>query len=265
VFDETPAEAWTLRFGSSPPALPELGKFLNHRSVRHYKPDPIPETTLQGLLAAAQSAATSSNLQLWSVVSIQDGDRRERMAMLCDDQDQVRHAACFLAFLVDHRRLTLAANHVGCTAAGLDLTEFYTMAVVDAALAAERLVCSAESLGLGICYIGALRDNPDGVAAELALPHGVFGLFGLALGWPEEPLTAAIKPRLAPENVWFREQYADADVAEYDARMREFYEAQKMKGDVTWSMRSGRRVNGERLKGREHQLEWLKAHGFLVR
>jgi hypothetical protein len=171
-----------------------------------------------------------------------------------------------LAFLADHYRLRSAANKVGESAAGLDLAEFFTMAAIDAALAAERLVCAAESLGIGICYIGSLRDKPEEVCKELGLPEGVFGLFGLCLGWPEEPLTAEIKPRLLPSSVWFRESYdLEPDTAEYDARMRGFYESQHMKGEVTWSMRSGRRVNGERLHGREHQMAWLQAHGFARR
>jgi len=81
------------------------------------------------------------------------------------------------------------------------------MAVIDAALAAERLVCAAESLGIGICYIGALRNDPDGVRAFFGLPEGVFGVFGLCLGWPAKGVEAEIKPRLAQEAVWFRETY----------------------------------------------------------
>ena len=136
------------------------------------------------------------------------------------------------------------------------------MALVDASLAAERMVCAAESIGLGICYIGALRNDPQGVADLLQLPEGTFGVFGLCLGWPAEGCTAAIKPRLSPSDVWFRETYGTADTAEYDARMRAFYEEQGMKGDVTWSMRSGRRVDDHHLTGREVLKEWLLARGF---
>ena len=36
---------------------------LDHRSVRGYRPDPVPAGTLETMIAAAQSAATSSNMQ----------------------------------------------------------------------------------------------------------------------------------------------------------------------------------------------------------
>lgn len=266
MFDESPIQAWRLRYGSKADELPDLEKFLNHRSVRHFANRPISESMMVGLVAAAQSAATSSNLQLWSVVSVQDPDRRAKIAELCGNQEHVKTCGLFFAFLADVHRIQSAAKAVGEAAEGLDYTEFFTMAVIDAALAAERMVCAAESLGLGICYIGGLRNNPQGVKELLGFPEGVFGVFGLCIGWPEEPSTAEIKPRLAQEAVWFKEQYeVDPSVAEYDERMKDFYVSQKMKAEATWSMRSGRRVGTTQLTGREVLLKWLQAQGFLRR
>jgi len=266
MFDEPFSEAWRQRFESSPPDLnSDLKRFLNHRSVRKFRPDPIPEPLITGLLAAGQSASTSSNLQLYSFVSVQEPHRREALAKLCANQSQVRDAAWFFAGCVDHYRLREAAKWAGQDPAGLDFTEFFVMGLIDLALAAERMVCAAESLGLGVCYIGALRNDPDGVSELLELPEGVFGAFGLCLGWPEEPLEAAIKPRLGSDSIHHRETYRkEADVAEYDRRMAAFYEPQGMKGDVTWSMRSGRRVDGSErsLTGRGVLKGWLEARGF---
>ncbi len=266
MFDESAPEAWKLRYGTETPDLPELEQFLTHRSVRHFSGREIPESTAAGLVAAAQSAATSSNLQLWSVVSVQDASRRQTVAQLCGNQQQVVDCGWFFAFLADIHRIRTAAHAVGFEADGLDYTEFFTMAVIDAALAAERMVCAAEALGMGICYIGGLRNDPEGIKNLLHLPEGTFGVFGLCIGWPSEPMTAEIKPRLAQESVWFREQYEESpSVAEYDERMRGFYESQKMKGDVTWSQRSGRRVGSGYLTGREVLKEWLHKQGFLRR
>jgi nitroreductase len=265
--EETFGEAWRLRYGLEPGfEIPELAPFLRHRSVRRYSDRPVSEELMSSLVAAAQSAATSSNLQLWSVVSVQNPETRERLATLCDNYDHVRRASWFLCFLADHYRLRKVAEQVGEGAEGLPYTEFFTMAVIDAALAAERMVCAAESIGLGICYIGALRNNAPAVKEILALPEGTFGVFGLCIGWPEEPSTAEIKPRLNQTEIWHREKYnLEVDVAEYDQRMTAFYESQKMKGDVTWSMRSGRRVDEHHMTGRELLLDWLRSQGFLKR
>jgi hypothetical protein len=159
--------------------------------------------------------------------------------------------------------LRKAASQIGENAEGLDYTEFFTMALIDVALAAERFVCAAESMGLSICYIGAMRNDPQRIAELLDLPEGVFCPFGLCLGYPANDSTSAIKPRLAQEAVWFREKYpASIDIAEYDDRMSAFYESQSMKGDVTWSMRSGRRVDNHHLTGREVLKSWLESRGF---
>jgi nitroreductase len=215
------------------------------------------------LVGCAQSAATSSNLQLWSVISIQEPERREQLAKLCGDQNQIRKAAWYLTFFADTNRIRRAAESVGESASGLDYVEFYTMAVIDAALAAERLVCAAEALGLGICYIGGLRNHPAELKELLKLPEGVFGVFGLCLGWPDPAHPAEVKPRFSQDQVWFREEYkSDLDASEYDQRMVEFYESQKMNAGLNWSMRSGKRVGEGQLTGREVLKSWLESQGF---
>ena len=254
--------SWRARYGSEPPeGLPDLGAFLDHRSVRAYSEREVPEATMRGLVAAAQSASTSSNLQMWSVVSVQEPARREAVARLCGDQRQIRDAPWFLCFLADHHRLRYAAARRGESAEGLGYAEFLLMATIDAALAAERMACAAETLGLGVCYIGALRNDPQGARDLLGLPDGVFGVFGLCLGYPSG--AEAVKPRLAQDAVWFREAYDPApDTDEYDARMRAFYEAEGMKGDRAWSARSGRRVDRNHLTGREVLKGWLARIGM---
>lgn len=265
TFDETLMAAWAARYGvPAPDSLPEaLTPLLRHRSVRRYADREVPESLVSGLMAAAQSAATSSNLQLWTAISVQEPPARERIAALCGDQDQVRQAPWFFAFIADQNRLRKAAEAVGERGEGLDYEEFHVMAVIDASLAAERFVCAAEACGLAICYIGALRNDPAGVRDALGLPAGTFGVFGLCLGWPTEDATEAIKPRLGQEAVWHRERYdPSVDVEEYDARMRAFYEGQNMKGAVTWSMRSARRVDGGHMTGRERIQPFLRGQGL---
>lgn len=265
-FVPTYADLYRMRFGAEPAiAFEDLAPFLAHRSVRRFADAEVPEDLVAALIGCAQSASTSSNLQMWSVVSIQDPERRARIAELCANQDQVRNAPWFLAWLADANRVGALAEGYGESAESLESAEMYTLSVVDAALAAERFAAAAESVGLGLCYIGALRDHPEEVAELLGLPDRVFGVFGMCLGYPAADVSAEVKPRLRTDSVWFRESYGDADTAEYDARMRAFYEAQQMKGDVTWSMRSARRLGWKYLGTRAGQLAVLQKIGFLRR
>lgn len=130
MFHETFAQAWQLRYGAPPRGdHPSLARFLAHRSVREFSSEPVPEETVTALVGCAQSAATSSNLQLWSIVSVQERKRRDRIAELCSNQQQIREAAWFFAFCADHHRLARAARALGEDPEGLQYMEFYTMAV----------------------------------------------------------------------------------------------------------------------------------------
>src|SRR5580698_1901621 len=66
-----------------------IALLLSHRSIRGYRPDALPEGTLQTLIAAAQSAATSSNLQTWSVVAVTDPTKKAQLAKLANNQKHI--------------------------------------------------------------------------------------------------------------------------------------------------------------------------------
>src|SRR5579859_359713 len=99
---ESFSDAWRQRFGDAPPVdLPDLAPLVRHRSIRKYSGKPISEELVRALIGVAQSAATSSNLQLWSVVSVQDSATREEIATLADNYQHIREAEWFFAFLAD--------------------------------------------------------------------------------------------------------------------------------------------------------------------
>ena len=83
-----------------------LETILSHRSVRGFLPRRLPDNTLELLIAAAQSASTSSNLQFWSVVAVQEPERRSRLAELAGQQQFIRDAPLLLVWLADLSRLT---------------------------------------------------------------------------------------------------------------------------------------------------------------
>jgi nitroreductase len=244
-----------------------LKTLLAHKSVRRYQSQPLTPGTLELLSAAAQSAASSSNLQVWSVIALRDPTRKADAAALCGDQDFIRQAPLFLIFCADLARLTAASEREGLPGAGLDYLEMFLTSVVDASLAAQNAAIAAESLGLGICYVGAARNHPRELAALLNLPPRVIALFGLTVGIPAEDDTSAIKPRLPQPGLLHHETYdsveRDRAVAAYDETMRGFYDAQHMGIQDSWAQHSAKRVAGpEALSGREIWREVLLERGF---
>lgn len=260
------------RYGANLPDLndaadPALEALLAHKSVRHYRPDPLPAGTLEKLVAAAQSAATSSNLQTWSVVALQSPDRKAEAATLCGDQEFIRRAPLFLVFCADLARLTRVSERVGLPGEGLDYLEMFVMATIDASLAAQNAAVEAEAMGLGICYVGAARNHPRELAALLELPRRVIALFGMTVGVPDEQFPAAVKPRLPQPEVLHREVYANDEgdrwLDEYDRTAQAFYDSQGMPVKGGWTEHSARRVaKAESLSGRHVLADILRERGF---
>src|SRR6185437_12533393 len=184
-----------------------LATILNHRSVRGFLPEKLPGGTLELLVAAAQSASTSSNLQVWSVVAVNDPAHKSQLATLAGDQQFIRDAPLLLVWLADLARLDGIAADRQQSVEGTQYLEEFIFAVVDAALAAQSALIAAESLGLGGVYIGAMRNLPEQIAAELGLPPLVFGVFGMSIGYPDPERPTDIKPRLPQSVVLHREQY----------------------------------------------------------
>jgi nitroreductase len=246
-----------------------LETIINHRSVRGFLPDALPAGTLELLVAAAQSASTSSNLQLWSVVAIEEPSHKARLATLAGGQQFIRDAPLLLVWLADLARIDAIAAEHQQTVEGTHYLEEFIVGLVDAALAAQSALIAAESLGLGGVYIGAMRNLPEQVAEALKLPPHVFAVFGLSVGWPDPAKTTDIKPRLSQRVVLHRETYNTAaaldEVDEYNAIMRGFQKEQGMRA-VDWTQQCIDRVkDAAALRGRDRMREALRNLGFELR
>lgn len=267
----TTAELIQARYGSAP-ALPPgpsndvIRLLLEHRSIRGYLPDALPPGIVETLVAAASSAPTSSNLQSWSVIAVEDPERKARLSMLSANQAFIRQAPLFLCFLADLSRKARVGEQFAMPMDALEYTESFLVAAVDAALAAQNALVAAESLGLGTCYVGSLRNLPLDVAKELNLPPNCAALFGLAIGYADPKAETEAKPRLPQSVVLHRETYTvrddKAEIARYDADMLAFSRRNGM-GDVDWLTRLKSRVGVVKgLSGRHQMKDWLRTLGF---
>ncbi|WP_313605564.1 NADPH-dependent oxidoreductase [Comamonas jiangduensis] len=260
------------RYGDAAPALnlpelPVLESMLSHRSVRHFVRDALPEHTLETLVAAAQSAPTSSNLQTWSVIAVESQERREALANLVGPQKHLAVAPLVLVFLADLSRIERLGQAQGRDPVGLHYLDTFLMGVIDAALAAQNAVVAAEAMGLGTVYVGGMRNQPEEVAKVLGTPPNVFPVFGLVVGRPDPAKPAAIKPRLPQSAVLHREQYqvpADQsqEIGDYNEALRQFMRTHGMR-EVDWSAQVVERLGSpEALTGRHRLYEALRNAGF---
>ncbi len=245
----------------NPPSNAVLETMSSHRTIRKYRAEALDDAIVHRAVSAAQMAATSSNVQAYSLLRVSDPRTRARIAELCGGQSQVERAGAFFVISADQRRHRLMAR-----AAGRPYEpnlETFLIAVIDASLFAQNLVLAFESLGLGTCYIGGLRLSLPAIDELLELPGDVLPLFGLAAGVPDED--PSLRPRLPLEAVLFEDRYPDDDtmlatIAAYDEAMARYYEERGQPG-YDWS---GGTVRRFAKREREDLLEYYRGKGAVL-
>ena len=86
-------------------ALDTLDCILSHRSIRSYKPDPIPDEVLDEILHAATRGSSSGNMQTYSVIVTKDAERRAKLWEFHFEQDMIKEAPVLLTFCTDWNRM----------------------------------------------------------------------------------------------------------------------------------------------------------------
>ncbi|MGH6798052.1 MAG: nitroreductase family protein, partial [Roseiarcus sp.] len=210
--DQTAAETARLlqaRFGLTPADLdvpPAAAPLLDRRVTRRYRPEPVSDALLDGLLAVAQSAPSKSDLQQYSVVVMRDAARIKRIADWIGTMPWIASAPVFLVWCADMRRGVQLCDMHAMPHANNNLDTFLNGAT-DCALAMGQFIAAAELIGLGTCPISYVRSHIEKVTPLLALPEGVFPVAGLTVGWPDGRRPTSM--RLPPSVVVHRERYDD--------------------------------------------------------
>ncbi|MBL8700837.1 MAG: NADPH-dependent oxidoreductase [Alphaproteobacteria bacterium] len=258
---------------------PVLETLLAHRSTRRYRDAPLPAAALDLILTAAQRAPTSSNLQSYSIVVVDDRELLERMCRLCGSQRFVAECSALLVFCSDITRHIHVCESRGYVYRG-DHVNTLLVAHGDANLACQNASIAAQSMGLGTCMLGNVRNDPQGVSDLLGLPRYVYASVGLAVGYPAEDL--GVRPRLPRRVVVSRNRYSDdhlaEDLAAYDEAMRRtgIYDGRREPlNDVApgtpdpvpdaaygWAEHTARRLGGENQLQRRGLGAFLDAKGF---
>ena len=235
-----------------------------HRSIRKFTSDKVSEDTLHRLITAGQSAASSSFLQGVTIIRVTDPIKRASFKEIAGGQAYVESAPEFLVFCADlSRPMRCCTLYGGKPAEGL--TEHFIIATVDVAIYAQNVAIAAESLGLGICYIGAIRNDAARSADLLHLPRQVYPVFGMCIGWPDQD--PEVKPRL-PVSVMLKENSYSIDgeveaIAAYDKEMRTYYATRSANIKIQgWSEQMAGLLGKE---SRLHMRPFLEGKGFLKR
>ncbi|TDO02521.1 MULTISPECIES: oxygen-insensitive NADPH nitroreductase [Halomonas] len=238
---------------------PTIELLKSHRSIRKFTDQPVSRERLMELIEAGQAAATSSHVQAYSVIHVKNPANRKAIAELAGGQSYVATCGAFLLFCADMKRPTEAAERTGARVVR-GMTEQLLVASVDTALMAQNVAIAAESQGLGICYIGGIRNNPQQISDLVGIPDHVFPVFGMCLGYPAHD--PDVKPRLPVEAILKEDTYTDDRelVDAYDDAMHAYYQSRKGgPKNTTWSQNLTPLFD---TKLRPHMREFLVKRGF---
>ncbi|RLI07690.1 nitroreductase [Candidatus Bathyarchaeota archaeon] len=153
------------------------------RSIRAYRPDPIPEEVLNRVLEAVRIAPSGSNRQPWRFILVKDGELRRRLAAACGDQ----------AFIAEAPVVVVACGYDINYNRGGYMGRMSML--VDVSIAFTHLILAARAEGLGTCWIGAF--NNDEVKKLLKIPEDVDVVAVTPLGYPRDKGFAEPGPRKA--------------------------------------------------------------------
>jgi len=233
----------------------------SHTSVRKFTDKLVDEKLLHQIIQSSQYASTSNHIQAYTIIRVKDQDKKKTLAQLSGNQPYVEDCPIFLVFCADLNRLEKACTMNNETIES-NSTEVFIMATVDTALVAQNIMVAAESVGLGGVYIGGIRNNPQDVCDLLQIPHHVYPVFGMCLGYPEK--INGTKPRLPLSLVLKEDTYStDGDekqLKEYDDLISHYYK------DRTNNKRSNTWTEGIatflKAKQRPHMKAFLQSKGF---
>ncbi|MCO4097252.1 oxygen-insensitive NADPH nitroreductase [Macrococcoides canis] len=239
-----------------------INVILNHRSIRKFQQQALTAEQVKTLVTAAQRASTSTYLQSYSIIGITDREIKAKLRAV-SGQSYVEENGHLFVFVVDYNR----HHHLGEQFnAQVDdyfgTTESLLVGTVDASLAAQNMAIAAESMGLGICYIGSLRNDMQRVSELLKLPKYTYPLFGMVVGVPDQE--GSQKERLPFDVVYHENEYQPFDYnayKEYDAHVSEYYQ-ERTNGtrNDTWSEQVIQMLKG---KPRPEVHDVVQSKGFL--
>ena len=143
------------------------------RSIRAFKPQDIPEGTVETLIDAARHAPSAGNIQPWEFIIARKLDTKKKLAQAAH-QAFIGEAPVVIVVCADEKRSSSGYGNRGET----------LYCIQDTAAATQNILLTAYSLGLGTCWIGAFNENEAKKA--LKTPKGIRPVVMIPVGYPNK-------------------------------------------------------------------------------
>ena len=157
-----------------------LNTMWTRRSVRKYKPDPIPDADLHLILEAARRAPTGGNRQKWRMIVVTDPEQRRRTAEACKGKAWMADAPVILCMV------TLPGE-----------------GKANGTIVLDHAILAATSLGYGTCWIGSYEGAKVKQVLDIPEDHDIAYLTPVGLA-AEQPRDRGRKP---PSELFMRDRF----------------------------------------------------------
>jgi nitroreductase len=197
------------------------------RSIRRFKPDPVPAEAIKEMLEAARLAPSGSNRQPWRFIVVTNAEEKKKLRKICLDQAFVEDApavficcADLMAYSKESRwqreqefRESGVIQSLSGSFADLefrtlmlnlpdpDMMAYLTTAVANTYIAIEHMVLTATALGLATCWVGA-TGSPGEIASLFGLPETTVVVAALPTGYPAQ--SPPSRPRIKLDEILLR-------------------------------------------------------------
>jgi len=150
-----------------------LKTIKKRRSIRSFRPEPVPQELLRQLIEAACWAPSAGNLQPWSFYVVRDPVIKKGLA-----------AAAFQPFVGEASAVIVVCTVAKRSAAHYGERGSNLYCLQDTAAATQNILLTADSLGLGTCWVGAFSE--EHVTKVLGLPYNKRPVALIPVGYPAQ-------------------------------------------------------------------------------
>jgi nitroreductase len=243
-----------------------LKAIIERRSIRKFERKPVSKRILEKLVKAGQRAPSNCGVQPYSLIVVDDDEKRELIFDAIGRQGCMEEAPVWIIICCDWAR-PLKLFEMLEVDTELGQTCRLVLGIIDATLVAENVATAAEIMGLGSVFVGSVWKSPRRTAQILQLPANVLPILLLCIGYPSEsppnrprwPLKAVMHENkyIMPDERMIRNYYRGAN--------RALLEMNYFKKDVhSWAEHWSRKFKKKDMVLWEKNLrEELKKMGFL--
>lgn len=184
-----------------------INALLQHKTIRKYSNKAVDTELLNSILMAGCRASNTGNMQTYSIVVTTDENIKDQLAPCHFNQKMATEAPVQLTICADFNRFNKWCEQRKAKP-GYDNFLSFSSAMIDSMLVAQNICVAAESVGLGICYLGTTTYNAKKIIEILNLPKFVVPITTITLGYPAE-IPAIQDDRLPLEGIVHQQTYKD--------------------------------------------------------